>query len=150
MLAGQDNHRLCKHLQAYGTNQLFLQVVHVIHFSRNIPGRNKTTQVKRQLKTTPVKMVGERPGALVLVGAVSFYPAGVTSVFSSQSAVTSKVAIFALTIFETEQGSTEQLPSNRSIGLNAAFRGDCVSLQHVLHLNFCVLAMIKSNMQYMF
>lgn len=56
---------------------------------------------------------GERPVALVLVGAVSFSPAGVTSVFSSQSAVTSKVAIFALTIFETEPGSTEQLPSNQ-------------------------------------
>lgn len=95
-------------------------------------------------------MVGERPGALVLVGAGSFYPAGVTSVFSSQSAVTSKVAIFALTIFEMEQGSNEQLPSNHSIGLNAAFRGDCVSLQHVLHLKFCALAMIKSNRPYMF
>lgn len=47
---------------------------------------------------------GERAAALVLVGAVSFYPAGVTSVFSSQSAVTSKVAIFALTIFETKKG----------------------------------------------
>lgn len=52
-----------------------------------------------------------RPAALVLVGAVSFSPAAVTSVFSSQSALTSVVAIFALTIFESEQASTEQLPS---------------------------------------
>lgn len=42
---------------------------------------------------------------------VGSYLAGVSSVFSSLSAVTSKVAIFALPIFETEKGSAEQLPS---------------------------------------
>lgn len=57
---------------------------------------------------------GERPAALALLAAGSFSPAAVTSVFSSQSARTSLVAIFALTIFETEQASSEQLPSSRS------------------------------------
>lgn len=52
MLAGEDNHRLRKHLQAYGTNQLFLQVVHVIHFSNNFPGRKKKDKTK-QNKTPP-------------------------------------------------------------------------------------------------
>lgn len=32
VLAGQDDNRFCKHFQAYGTNQLFLQVLHGIHF----------------------------------------------------------------------------------------------------------------------
>lgn len=127
MLAGEDNHRLRKHLQAYGTNQLFLQVVHVIHFSNNFPGRKKKDKTKHHHDNTLRNGLrrlmlrwwdtGGRPAAPVLVGAVSFSPAAVTSVFSSQSALTSVVAIFALTIFESEQASTEQLPSRRSMAL---------------------------------
>lgn len=41
VLAGQDDHGFCKHFQAYGTNQLFLQVLHGIHFDTHTYKQNK-------------------------------------------------------------------------------------------------------------
>lgn len=100
VLAWQDNHRLCKHLQADGTNQLFLQVIHGIHFRRALLAGRKTTTKPPQIKPHKLRNVRTkirffelsrvgpsqardyRPAALVPAG-VGSYLAAVSSVFSS-------------------------------------------------------------------
>jgi len=57
VLAWQDNHRLCKHLQADGTNQLFLQVIHGIHFRRALLAGRKTTTKPPQIKPHKLRNV---------------------------------------------------------------------------------------------
>lgn len=47
VLARQDDHRLCKHLQTYRTYQLLLQVVHAHVFNKRFKGP-KNTKVKEK------------------------------------------------------------------------------------------------------
>lgn len=53
VLAGQDDHRLGKHFQAYGTYELFLQVLHGIHFGAKALSEIKEIPAEKSLHKTP-------------------------------------------------------------------------------------------------